>query len=356
MDPRGRKNKDSNTNEADLDQIRQDIRQRQADSNAAYQSDKEDRQARQAAQQKQDAEDAQQSKEEEEKNVQVVQDALSTGDFSQWNSLRPQDKFKALKATGLIKTFYSKFDEVGNSNYNSIEKLNAVLQQAVKRNQEQDYEIKLGPEGRAELQTKAEELAEMRRRQLRQERLEDEKIAYERYKDKAEREDAIAKIDKEYKHDLEVINTEHRNNMESIRTGNKHEIDKINLDHAEAERDRKQERDRDQADRDERKQERDREERNRERDRQQDTQAPQDEPKDDDDGKPFRPQAPAGPALSAPKPDKKPNKYDNSDAIDVDAKEVPDDDEKDSPGRPLSLPKPSKESTELFRILQLAGR
>ena len=286
----------------------------------------------------------------------IAVQAVSTGNMSQWMELDPYEKMDALYDAGYINN-----DKNDRYNYRrdstlSDRKINQLMQQ----HQDDAYQLSVGSEKRAELKIKVDEIAEMQRQQLRQERIEDQKIAYDRYKDEAERKDAMDKIDKEYKNNLEVINTEHRNNMESIRTGNKHEIDKINLDHAEAERDRKQERDRDQADRDERKQERDREERNRERDdrkQDQDRNEPKQdmpEPEDDDEGEPFRPQAPAGPALSAPKPDKKPSKYDNSDVIDVDAKEVPDD---ETPNKPAQLPKPStKESLELARIRQLAGR
>jgi hypothetical protein len=270
-----------------------------------------------------------------------VQRAIATGDLSQWDEFSSEEKFYALQELGLVP------DTASSWEWKDATRLDRALQTAIRTNQDERYQTELGPEKRAELNTKADELAEMQRQQLRQERIEDQKIAYDRYKDEAERKDAMAKIDKEYKNNLEVINTEHRNNMEAIRTGNKHEIEKINLDHEEAARERKHEFDRDDRNRD-----RDSESNNRE----QDMPDPQDEPEDDDEGEPFRPQAPAGPALSAPKPDKKPSKYDNSDAIDADNKEVPDDKEDKKPRKPPQLPKPSTESTDILaRIRQLAG-
>jgi hypothetical protein len=267
-----------------------------------------------------------------------VQRAIATGDLSQWDEFSSEEKFYALQELGMVS------DTASSWEWKDAIKLDRVLQTAIRTNQDERYQTELGPEKRAELKTKVDELAEMQRQQLRQERIEDQKIAYDRYKDEAERKDAMAKIDKEYKNNLEVINTEHRNNMEAIRTGNKHEIEKINLDHEEAARERKHELDRDKRNDD-----------SRPSDREQDFPEPEEDNEDDDEkGEPFRPQAPAGPALSAPKPDKKPSKYDNSDAIDADFKEVPDD--KDEPRKPPQLPRPSaKESLEIARIRQLAG-
>jgi hypothetical protein len=267
-----------------------------------------------------------------------VQKAIISGDLSQWDEMDSETKFYALQELGLVP------DTASSWEWKDATKLDQQLQSAIRKHQDERYQTDMGPEQRVELKAKADELAEMQRQQLRQERLEDTKIAYERYKDEAERKDAMAKIDKEYRNNLEVINTEHRNNMEAIRTGNSHEINKINLDHEEAARERQHEFDRD--------------DRNRDRnssDREQDFPDPQEDEPEDKEGEPFRPQAPAGPALSAPStPDKKPNKYDNSDAIDADFKEVPDD--KDEPRKPPQLPKPSaKESIELARIRQLAG-
>ena len=265
-----------------------------------------------------------------------VQRAIATGDLSQWDEMDSESKFYALKELGLVPDTSSSWE------WKDATRLDKALQTAIRKNQDERYQTELGPEQRQELKSKADELAEMQRQQLRQERIEDQKIAYDRYKDEAERKDAMAKIDKEYKNNLEVINTEHRNNMEAIRTGNRHEIDKINLDHEEAARERQHE-----FDRDDRQRERDR---NDDRLDMPDTQ--EDEP-EDDEGEPFRPQAPAGPALSAPSPGKKPSKYDTSDATDADFREVPDD--KDKPRKPPQLPKPSNESLELARIRKLAG-
>ena len=78
----------------------------------------------------------------------------------------------------------------------------------------------------------------MRRQQARKEKLEDEAIAYQRYQDEQQRQDAFKKIEMQYQQELKVIDTNHRNGMEAIRTGNSHEIQKIELAHQEAERDR----------------------------------------------------------------------------------------------------------------------
>lgn len=278
----------------------------------------------------------------------IAVQAVTTGDLSKWSELDTQEKRQALRDAGYINVGKDDMYAYGRDSELSDRKINQLMQQR----QDDAYQVAMGPEKRAELKAKADELAEMQRRQLRQERVEDEQRAYERYKDKAEREDAMARIDKEYKNNLEVINTEHRNNMEAIRTGNKHEIDKITLDHQEAQREREHELEKDQRNND-REDARRRDDRDNRQDSPQDFPEPNDDDKDDTEGEPFRPEAPAGPALAAPKPDDKPSKYDNDDAIDVDFTEVPDDEEDD--GKPLALPKPNKESLELARIRQLAG-
>lgn len=302
------------------------------------------------AKEKEDKERANSEKQDRtDQMVQLVQDVLTTGDFTEWNKLRPQDKFDALKASGLIKTFWDEFSS--SRDHDSIEKLNAVLQQAVKNAQDQTHDIALGAEGRAEVKRQAEELAEMRRQQLRAEKLEAEKIAYERYKDEQERKDAMKKIEMEYKHDLDMINTEHRNNMEAIRTGNSHEIDKIRLDHAESARDREHELNmlRQQQEHENQQAERDRPQREKPDAAAFPEPEPEEvnEPEAEEDGEPYRPQAPAGPALTAPTQPTKPDRFNNDDAIDVDFREVPDDEEEaPTPGKPPQLGAPKKESAK----------
>ena len=100
-----------------------------------------------------------------------------------------------------------------------------------KQEQDREHELSIGTAGRAELKAKADELAEIKRQQLRKERLQDEELAYSRAKDKAEREAEMEKIKRKYEHELKVIDKEHSNNMEAIRTGNAHEIDKMEREH-----------------------------------------------------------------------------------------------------------------------------
>ena len=102
--------------------------------------------------------------------------------------------------------------------------------------QDREYELEIGTAGRAEIIRKANELVEMKRQKLRQERLEDEAIAFQRAETIQQRKDEMKKIEMKYKHDLTVIDKEHRNNMESIKTNNKHDINKIDKEHAEAAR------------------------------------------------------------------------------------------------------------------------
>ena len=329
--------------EATLDQMRQDLRDRQAQRQAQRaEQEKQDAEQR-AEQEKQDAEQRAQQQEAKSRLRKIVQQAIVTGDRSEWNTLGPRDKMTGLYDAGLIRS--------GDSyNYSRNADLSDQrLQQAILQRQQQQYDVEIGPEKRAELNAKAEELAEMRRQQLRKEKLEDEQIAYERYKDKAEREAAMKKIEMQYQQELTVINTEHRNNMEAIRTGNAHEINKLNMEYAEAARERQHELDQDKL----------RQQQQAQQQAQQQSQRPEPEDTNDDDeepAEPYRPQAPAGPALTAPAKPPKPSKYDNDDVIDVDAKEVPDK-EPPKPGKPPQLPKPTNEAVDLLnRIKQLVGR
>jgi hypothetical protein len=97
--------------------------------------------------------------------------------------------------------------------------------------QDREYERAIGTEARAELKQKADELAEIKRQQLRAEALEDAELAFQRAETRAEREAVMEKIKREYQHELDVINTNHRANMEAIRTGNDHEIRKMEREH-----------------------------------------------------------------------------------------------------------------------------
>ena len=104
--------------------------------------------------------------------------------------------------------------------------------------QERDYELNLGAEGRIELKRKADELAELRREKLRNERLHDEETAFQRAETVQQRQDEMKKIADQYKHDLTVIDKEHSNNMEAIKTSNKFELDKLDKEYADAQRER----------------------------------------------------------------------------------------------------------------------
>lgn len=171
---------------------------------------------------------------------QIFQDALKTGNIQAWQNLTAEEKHSAFRAIYGYET-----DQLfRNNTYNLTgyfpkeEDLDNVLYSMIKKRQDDSYQIQIGPEKRAELARMVEELAEMRRQQARKEKLEDEAIAYQRYQDEQQRQDAFKKIEMQYQQELKVINTNHRNGMEAIRTGNSHEIQKIELAHQEAERDR----------------------------------------------------------------------------------------------------------------------
>ena len=104
--------------------------------------------------------------------------------------------------------------------------------------QDRENELNIGSEGRAESKRKADELAEMRREKLRNERLHDEETAFQRAETVQQREDEMKKIADQYKHDLTVIDKEHGNNMEAIKTSNKFELDKLDKEYADAQRER----------------------------------------------------------------------------------------------------------------------
>jgi len=96
---------------------------------------------------------------------------------------------------------------------------------------DRDDELNIGAGGRRDLQRQADELAEMKRVTLRNERLHDEEVAFQRAETIQQRKDEMKKIADKYNHELRVINTEHSNNMQSIRTGNNHEINKMSMEY-----------------------------------------------------------------------------------------------------------------------------
>lgn len=107
-----------------------------------------------------------------------------------------------------------------------------------KQKQDQEHELNIGAEGRSELKRKADELAEIKREKLRQEKLHDEEVAFQRAETVQQREDEMKKIADQYKHELTVIDKEHRNNMEAIRTNNTFELDKLDKEYNDNQRER----------------------------------------------------------------------------------------------------------------------
>ena len=107
-----------------------------------------------------------------------------------------------------------------------------------KQKQDREHELNIGSEGRGELKRKADELAEIKREKLRQEKLHDEEVAFQRAETIQQRKDEMQKISDRYKHDLTVIDKEHRNNMEAIRTNNTFELDKLDKEYNDNQRER----------------------------------------------------------------------------------------------------------------------
>jgi hypothetical protein len=110
------------------------------------------------------------------------------------------------------------------------------------RQQDREYAQGAGTEKRLELKRKADEIAEIKREKLRNERVEDEENAFRRYEIQAQRRAEMEKIRRAYEHELKVIDNEHKNNMEVVRTGNDHEITKLNMEYAQANREREEQR------------------------------------------------------------------------------------------------------------------
>ena len=167
----------------------------------------------------------------------IISQALK-GDLSQWHTLDQKEKSVIIHKAGDPKYAHEVYIRQADPDkwfQRYISKLQGMAPELqINQNNQQynvaagqqdnEYELSLGSEKRKELKQKADELAEIKREKLRNERLEDEAIAYKRFKETAEREAAMAKIREKYAHELALINTEHRNNMESIRTNNAHEI------------------------------------------------------------------------------------------------------------------------------------
>jgi hypothetical protein len=282
----------------------------------------------------------------------IVQSAIVSGDRSQFDMLDPWDKKDALKAAGLITVSdlysYGKDSDLSDRR----------LQKAIIQRQQDQYDVEIGPEKRNELNRKADELVELRRQQLRKEALQDAESAFTRAETVAQRQAEMEKIKRKFEHDLSVINTEHKNNMEAIRTGNSHEINKMDKEHnhEKAQWNREDAREREKQDREDA---REKARLDRETPAQQNqpaAAAPQSEPEpapekeiDEPEFEKFKADIYklSGLPLPVPAPEKKPSKYDNSDAIDVDAREVPNKDNNAVPG----LPAPKKEGIAYFRDL-----
>ena len=141
-----------------------------------------------------------------------------------WDLMTRKEKREALVAAGLM-------DWIGDSHLMSTSDLDDFLHSARLKAQNQEDELGMGAGGRRELQQRAEELAEMKRVTLRNERLHDEEVAFQRAETIQQRKDEMKKIADKYNHDLKVINTQHSNNMQAIRTGNDHEINKMNMEY-----------------------------------------------------------------------------------------------------------------------------
>lgn len=273
-----------------------------------------------------------------------VQRAITTGDLSQWDEMDAETKFYTLKDLGLVPDISSSWE------WKDATRLDKVLQTAIRKNQDERYQTELGPEKRAELNTKAEELAELKRQQRRKEALEDAELAFQRAETVAQRQAVMEKIKRQFQHDLDVINTNHRSNMEAIRTGNKHELDKMEKEH-QHEKDMF-----------------DRQNPRKPGSSRIDVEIEPDLGPDDDDEKQSEfdqftqdlntiaaPQSLPGPDQ---KPPKKPSRYDNSDAVDVDFKEPSDEEDKKDKKDPPALPGPKKESISYYKNLidQMEGR
>jgi hypothetical protein len=165
--------------------------------------------------------------------VAILKNTLATGNLEQWHALSAYDKKNAFEFT-----YGNDINTVVGTYFPTEEQMDNFVYTTIKKRQDATYQVQIGTEKRAELSKMVEELAEMRRQQARKEKLEDEAIAYQRYQDEQQRQDAFKKIEMQYQQELKVIDTNHRNGMEAIRTGNSHEIQKIELAHQEAERDR----------------------------------------------------------------------------------------------------------------------
>jgi hypothetical protein len=152
----------------------------------------------------------------------IVYEGVNHPALQGWDEMDASKKRLALDAAGVM----SRYDTA----FKSSSELDDILHDAKVKAQNQEDELNIGASGRRELQQRAEELAEMKRVTLRNERLHDEEVAFQRAETIQQRKDEMKKIADKYNHELNVINTEHSNNMEAIRTGNNHEINKMNME------------------------------------------------------------------------------------------------------------------------------
>jgi len=273
----------------------------------------------------------------------IVRAVIASGNTEAWDQLDAEEKFYGLDDNGLVPDTASPWE------WKDANRSDKVLFNAIRQRQDNKYQVDIGPEKRNELNAKAEELAEMRRQQLRKEALEDAELAFQRAETRAQREAEMEKIKRQFQHDLEVINTDHRNNMEAIRTGNSHEIAKMDKEHSHEKTmfDKEaKERDKDRAER----------ERQQNRPSQDSGNIPDLDKEKDQEYQDFKADLFKLSGVPLPAPEKKddnnPSKFDNSDAVDVDFKEVPSDDEKkNDQGKPNMLPGPKKENISYFRDL-----
>ena len=229
------------------------------------------------------------------------------------------------------------------------------IQYLNKKKQDQEYELEIGPEKRAELKAKADELAEIRRQQLRKEALEDAELAFQRAETIAQRQAEMEKIKRKFEHELAVINTEHKNNMEAIKTGNKHDLDKMDKEHRQ---------EKDMFDKEAGERDKDRAERERERQQNKPQQPandfkmpepemPEEEPADKEYQN-FKADIFKLSGLPLPAPQKpmvKPSKFDTTSATDIDFKDVSDKKDDKVGNKPAALPAPKKEDMSRLRDL-----
>jgi hypothetical protein len=161
----------------------------------------------------------------------------SLQDLDAFKKLPAIDQFYLLQNAGLISkrlNFYS--NPVKDLDFVGIYK--KAKHDRDLTNSDRENELNIGSEGRTELKRKADELAEIKREKLRNERLHDEEVAFQRAETVQQRQDEMKKIADQYKHDLTVIDKEHSNNMEAIKTNNKFELEKLDKEYNDNQRER----------------------------------------------------------------------------------------------------------------------